>query len=168
MFWERGRCDRGASCHFYHDPAIKQNDARQVEAAQRDAELELTMQLAHAAALLGRRNACKNALARAEELQKAADAAQDDAWNTPAASSADDRDELRYGTGLHAGFRRGELRREAERIGEYLNTMLPKADKSEKKRRRRRRAKPSLRRGWMRTFAAASFLEQAFNRRRRK
>ena len=75
-FWERGRCERGAQCHFYHDPAIVQSDAAQVEAARRDARLELTVQLAHAAALLGRPKACRKALATADELQRAADAAE--------------------------------------------------------------------------------------------
>ena len=62
LFWERGRCDRGVNCNFYHDPSIRQNDAHQVEAAQRDTELELAVHLAHAAALLGRRKACKPTL----------------------------------------------------------------------------------------------------------
>ena len=70
MFWERGRCDRGANCKFYHDPGIPQSDARKIEAAHRDMELELNIQLAHAAAILGRRNACRHALRKAAELQQ--------------------------------------------------------------------------------------------------
>ena len=41
-----------------------------MEAAARDTELELSVQLAHAAALLGRRNACKHALKRAATIQE--------------------------------------------------------------------------------------------------
>ena len=140
-FWERGRCDRGTSCHFYHDPSIKQADSRQVEAAHRDAELELEVQLAQSAALLGRGAACKHALARAETLQCAADDAQaadasakyagaggrgGDSRASAGEGGDEGGDELRYGTGLHAGFRRAELRREASRIRAYLQS-LPKS-----------------------------------------
>ena len=52
MFWERGRCDRGLQCSFYHDPSIKQTNAQTTDAAMRDVELELSVHLAHAAALL--------------------------------------------------------------------------------------------------------------------
>ena len=134
MFWERGRCDRAANCQFWHDPTINQADSKQTEAANRDAELELNMQLAQAAALLGRRKACKTALARAAGLQSQAEAADAAAtlewWSSDGARSAgdgaDEAGENRYGTGLHASFRRTELARLGQRIGAYAKA-LPKA-----------------------------------------
>ena len=72
LFWARGRCERGLQCHFYHDPSIRQSDAHLIEAEHRDTELELSVQLAHAAALTGRAAACKHALRRAEGLQSVA------------------------------------------------------------------------------------------------
>jgi len=38
LFWERGRCERGLNCKFYHDPSVAQSDAHVLEAAQRDTE----------------------------------------------------------------------------------------------------------------------------------
>ena len=131
LFWERGRCDRGDNCNFYHDPSIRQSDAHQVEAARRDTELELSVQLAHAAALLGRRKACKHALARAAALQAAADAVEGGGHSSGSANwgggggswggGDEQREENRYGTGLHAAFRRTELARDAERIAASLD-----------------------------------------------
>ena len=43
MFWERGLCERGRRCTFYHDPAIPQSNAHELEADHRDTELELTV-----------------------------------------------------------------------------------------------------------------------------
>jgi hypothetical protein len=122
--------------HFWHDPAIRQHDAHQTEAAERDAELELTVQLAHAAALLGRSNACTKALARADELQRKATAAEKDTSHTQQAWGGDERDELRYGTGMHAAFRRTELSREAERIRTHVTTLPQKPAKHSGKRKR--------------------------------
>ena len=51
----------------------RQADQAQIEAAQRDTALELSLLTAHAAALLGRSNACRHALRRAEELQASPD-----------------------------------------------------------------------------------------------
>jgi pentatricopeptide repeat protein len=170
MFWERGRCERGLSCSFYHDPAIKQADALQVEAAQRDTELELSVQLAHAAALLGRRSACKHALRRAEGLQAAA-ASQEASgagsgwqrqggqgwpsgggWSSGGGGGGgEEREEMRYGTGLHAGFRRAELARDAARLSAYL----------EKLPRKKKAPPPSLERYLSRCLIFGTQLEQS-------
>lgn len=121
-----------------HDTAIKQIDAPQVEAAHRDTELELSVHLAHAAALLGRRSACKHALARADTLQAAAAAAGSadggGEWGSGGRGGGGGRwgeqqEEQSYGTGLHAGFRRAELGRDAARIAAYVNG-LPKCKKA--------------------------------------
>ena len=40
---ERGLCERGRRCTFYHDPAIPQSNAHELEADHRDTELELTV-----------------------------------------------------------------------------------------------------------------------------
>ena len=140
-FWEKGRCDRGLNCNFYHDPAIRQNDAHQVDAANRDTELELCVHLAHAAALLGKRKACTKALGRADELQQQAETDEaggggGSGWSGGSSGGGGGgggwedggefvMDENRYGTGLHAGFRRAELRRECERIRDYLSSARP-------------------------------------------
>ena len=117
MFWERGRCDRGLNCHFYHDPSVRQADAQQVEAAARDTELELSVQLAHAAALLGRRNACKHALKRAATIQEQVSGVS---YHQGARGG-----ELGEGN-RHVHFRREELGRDAALIGEYLKASLRK------------------------------------------
>ena len=54
-------------------PSIKQAVSPDVAAARRDAELELQVHLAHAAALLMRPKACRKALARAAALQQQAE-----------------------------------------------------------------------------------------------
>ena len=123
---------------------MRQSDAHQVEAANRDIELELSVHLAHAAALLGRPVACTKALKRADALLLQAEAAEgadtaggggSSGWGASAAAKGNlswdgeggeggdfVMDENRYGTGLHAGFRRAELRRECERIDAYLTS----------------------------------------------
>ncbi|KAL3907197.1 MAG: hypothetical protein SGPRY_010265 [Prymnesium sp.] len=68
IFWERGRCERGLNCKFYHDSRWKQHDVAIHEWAARDLEIEIQVHLAHAAALLQRRKACRAALCRASAL----------------------------------------------------------------------------------------------------
>ena len=67
-FWEEGRCARGLNCQFWHDPALAQRDAAQQLTEARWAEIAQLSGLAHAAALLGRRAACRHAMARAKAL----------------------------------------------------------------------------------------------------
>ena len=135
MFWERGQCSRGLNCHFWHDPSIVQLDQRATDAAHRDAELEMQMQLAQAAALLGRSKACKRALRRAGSLHCAAEAGEarrETEWwggggggggGSGGGGGEGDEHENRYGTGLHAAFRRAELKRDAVRIRRYLRAL---------------------------------------------
>ena len=173
-FWDKGKCDRGLNCNFFHDPSVRQSDAHQLDAANRDIELELSVHLAHAAALLGRPVACAKALKRADALLLQAEASEGadgagggggSGWGAAAATGKGGpswegeggegggdfvMDENRYGTGLHAGFRRAELRRECERISAYLTTRVAgasaaegggNADKQKKKKAKKKEAK---------------------------
>ena len=76
--------------------------------------LELSCQLAHAAALLGRPAACRHALRRADGLQTEL-ASHSSAWG--------DANEL-------ATFRRAELARDAKRVAEYSSRHLGRASAS--------------------------------------
>ena len=38
----KGKCDRGVNCKFFHDPAVVQDGAKHVRAERLDHELELT------------------------------------------------------------------------------------------------------------------------------
>ena len=118
-YWRAGRCDRGANCRFYHDPSVRQHDDAQKDAERRDHLLAQTVQLAHAAAVLGRRNACRRAAKDARALldeAAAAAAAGGGAWSGGGDGSGGGGEEEREAL----GFRREEQRRELGRIDAYV------------------------------------------------
>ena len=110
-FWEEGRCGRGLNCQFWHNPALAQRDAAQQLNEARWAELAQLSSLAHAAALLGRRAACRHAMARAKALLALLDA-DGAAAGVEAGGEAEDE----MGESMSLTFRRGEMRREVTRL----------------------------------------------------
>ena len=74
-FWAAGKCDRGAACQYYHDPAIMQREAAQQLAEQLDHDVAMNLDAAHAAALLGKWEACNTALGRAAKAEAAGEIA---------------------------------------------------------------------------------------------
>ena len=110
-FWEEGRCGRGLNCQFWHNPALAQRDAAQQLNDARWAELAQLSSLAHAAALLGRRAACRHAMARAKALLALLDT-DGGAAGVEAGGEAEDE----MGESMSLTFRRGEMRREVTRL----------------------------------------------------
>eukprot|EP01052_Picozoa_sp_SAG31_P033739 SAG31_NODE_3853_length_3816_cov_1.535647_3_plen_400_part_00 len=106
-FWAAGKCDRGASCSYYHDPAILQREAQQQLSEQLDHDTAMNLDAAHAAALLGKWTVCNKALNRAAKAEKAGEAAS---AKVDRGGSVDSK------TALFQQMRRQELRLERQRI----------------------------------------------------
>ena len=131
MFWERGRCDRGLNCKFYHDTKWRQHDAPIHETAARDLELELQVYLAHAAALLQRRTACRHALDRVDALR-----------GLIGDGAAEERDMKK--------MRRAELGRDAERLRAYMAGVVrcvKGKEAEQKKEKKEKKAKTAMVKG---------------------
>jgi len=105
-FWEAGQCSRGLNCQFWHNPALAQRDAAQQLGEARWAELAQLSSLAHAAALLGRRAACRHAMSRAKALLAVLDA------EGPGGEAGGGEAEDEMGESMSLAFRRAEMRRD--------------------------------------------------------
>eukprot|EP01051_Picozoa_sp_SAG22_P006077 SAG22_NODE_385_length_11304_cov_21.304775_7_plen_485_part_00 len=111
-FWAAGKCDRGAACQFYHDPAIMQREAQQQLAEQLDHDVAMNLDAAHCSALLAKWDACNTALKRAAKAEVAGEAAsakvvEDGAAGDPKAA-------------LFQQMRRQELGLERQRITTFV------------------------------------------------
>ena len=75
MFWQRGRCDRGNSCRFYHDPALAPQLVAELMLEKHAAAVEVELAVASAAAGLGEWGDAREALERAGTARQALDEA---------------------------------------------------------------------------------------------
>jgi pentatricopeptide repeat protein len=74
-FWAAGKCDRGVNCQFYHDPGVVQLAAQQQHVDKLDHDMAMHVDMAHAAAALGKWAVCRKALSRASNTEAEAEVA---------------------------------------------------------------------------------------------
>lgn len=88
LFWAAGKCKRGSSCKFLHDTGIVQYKGRREEREHLETAALIHLNLARAAALLGRWAECRSDLDRSDEASRALRVFDDNA-GTSAGTSED-------------------------------------------------------------------------------
>eukprot|EP00793_Prasinoderma_coloniale_P000309 PRCOL_00005293-RA len=114
MFWQRGRCDRGNSCRFFHDPALAPQLVAELMLEKHGAAVEVELAVAAAAAGLSDWPAARSALERAGAARAALDEA---AARDATLMAAFDR------------MRQAEIDKELTRLNEAAVAASPKSAK---------------------------------------